>query len=373
MARLTLFRRFALVPLLALGVVGLALPGCAADDGGTGEEAAVDEEPLTSVNPADVTAAQSTSLNGFSYDSLTPTTTKIMKASRYWMGKQDRETRYPKPRMCASNVSKVLFLSGITKIDQEGVRNMIADVRNVGGRVMKMPQDAPSFAQKINSLANGAIPAGTIIAGMSTRSSNPGDQHVGFIGHQDPDGTIWIYHNNWYRPANEGGQRKPHMVSDANLNRGFERQWMATPWIRVTRDASGKVTRAVSLLPALDDMDPFNANFQVTLAMLPEAVQELENGQGGGSNPPPPQQFTGRTCEVSSSDGKGNVRADRSSQSALKHTLDNGMTIYAKGKEGDWYTVDYAFGDCTDTRNCFHGFMHQSVLTKAPCGSNPSP
>lgn len=363
-------RRFAVASLLALGVLALALPGCAADDGAGPGEAAVEEEPLTSVTQADVSAAQATSLNGFSYDSLTPTTTKIMKASRWWMGKQDRESRYPRPRMCASNVSKVLFLSSITKIDQEGVRNLIADVRNVGGRVLKMPQDRASFAEKINALANGAIPAGTIVAGMSIHSSNPGDQHVGFIGHQDPDGTIWIYHNNWYRPANEGGQRKPHMVSDANLSRGFERQWMATPWIKVTRDPNGRVIRAVSLLPAIDDMDPFNPNFQVTLAILPEVVQELESGQGGGQIPP--QTFTGRTCEVSSSDGKGNVRADRSSQSTLQHTLDNGTTVYAKGKQGDWYTVDYAFGDCTDTRNCFHGFMHHSVLTKAPCGSQPS-
>jgi len=363
--------RLTALPILALALVAFA-PGCAADNSDAdsdGAEGTV-EEPLTSVSPADVTAAQATSLNGFGYDSLTPTSTKIMKASRYWMGKQDRETRYPKPRMCASNVSKVLFLSGITKIDQEGVRNLIADVGEVGGRVMKMPQNPSAFVTKLNTLADGALPAGTIIAGMNVRTSAPGDQHVGFIGHEDADGTVWIYHNNWYRPSNEGGVRKPHMVSDANLNRGFERQWMATPWLRLTRDANGKVTRAVSLLPALDDMDPFNANFQVTLALLPEIVQELAAGQGGSTNPQP---FAGRMCEVSSNDGQGNVRSDRNTQSTVQHTLTNGMQVWAKAKTGDWYTVDYGFGSCTDTQNCFHGFMHQSVLSKAPCGTNPSP
>jgi hypothetical protein len=44
------------------------------------------------------------------------------------------------------------------------------------------------------------------------------------------------------------------MVSQKNLDRGFERQWMATPWLRLTRDNAGKVTDVVSLLPALDDM-----------------------------------------------------------------------------------------------------------------------
>lgn len=93
---------------------------------------------------------------------------------------------------------------------------------------------------------------------MNVRTSNPGDQHIGFIGHTDADGIVWIYHNNWYRPANENGQHKPYMISDANLRRGFERQWMATPWIQITRDATGKVTDVKSLVPAIDDMDPFN-------------------------------------------------------------------------------------------------------------------
>lgn len=65
------------------------------------------------------------------------------------------------------------------------------------------------------------------------------------------------------------------MISEANLRRGYLRQWMATPWVRVTRDASGKITDAVSLLPAVDDMDPMNAQFQVTMMILPEVVREL--------------------------------------------------------------------------------------------------
>jgi hypothetical protein len=186
-----------------------------------------------------------------------------------------REDVDPKARMCASNVSKVLFVAGITRYDQEGVRAFLADIGRAGGELQRMPRRPAEFAAALETRFGGRIPAGTIVSGLHVRMSRPGDQHIGFIGHEDPDGTVWIYHNNWYRPQNEGGQRRPHIVSDANLRRGFPRQWMATPWIRIDRAADGTIARVVSLLPALDDMDPFNASYQVTLAVLPEVAREL--------------------------------------------------------------------------------------------------
>jgi hypothetical protein len=198
-----------------------------------------------------------------------------MKASHYWMGVQDRYPRYPKARMCASNVSKVLFLSQITRYDQEGVRNLIADVGSAGGQTFKMSQNKAKFIEKLNTIHGGHLPAGTLIAGESITSSNPGDQHIGIIGHTDRDGVVWIYQNNWYRPENEGGARKPFMVSDANLRRGFPRQWMATPWLKLTRDASGKVIDAKTMIPAIDDMDPFNPGYSNTFAIPREIANEL--------------------------------------------------------------------------------------------------
>jgi hypothetical protein len=177
--------------------------------------------------------------------------------------------------MCASNVSKVFFLSGVTRYDQEGVRNLIADVGGKGGEVSKMPQSKAAFIAKLATIHGGHIPSGTLIAGESVKSNNPGDQHVGFIGHTDPDGTVWAYHNNWYRPENEGGVRKPFMISDENLKRGFLRQWMATPWLRIQRDADDHIVDVTALLPAIDDMDPFNPTYQVTLAIPQEIANEL--------------------------------------------------------------------------------------------------
>jgi hypothetical protein len=261
--------------LLLLGFLStttLAVAGCG--DGGA-DAIASDEEPLTTVSATERVAAQSQGIGSFTFDHLTPTSTKLMRAAHWWMHEQEKDTRYPKPRMCATNVSKVLFLAGLTGIDQEGVRNLIAEVKTDGGKVLKMPQDDAGFVAKLNALAGGAIPSGTLVAGMNVKTSAPGDQHIGFIGHTDPDGTVWIYHNNWYRPANENGSRKPFMVSEENLRRGFERQWMATPWLRIKRNGAGAITSAVSLFPALDDMDPHNPSFQVTLAILPEVVREL--------------------------------------------------------------------------------------------------
>lgn len=252
--------------------------GCASEPA-AGDAIAEGEEPLTSVSEAERSAAKRQDISGFTFDRLTPTSTSIMRASRWWMEAQDESPRYPKARMCASNVSKVLFLAGITAFDQEGVRALIADVKDRGGVVHRMPQTAEAFATTLATIDGGHLPAGTIVAGMNVNTSAPGDQHIGFVGHSDSDGTVWIYHNNWYRPENENGRRKPFMVSEENLRRGFPRQWMATPWIKIERDAAGAITRVTSLLPAVDDMDPFNPTFRVTLAILPQVARELRGAR----------------------------------------------------------------------------------------------
>lgn len=267
-------RSLALLVGLALAAAP-ALTGCATD---TSEDDAIEanEEPITTVSSNELAAVARTRIDAsLTFDNETPTSRKIFQASTYWQDAQDENPRFPKARMCATNVSKVLFLAGIRNYDQEGVRNLIADVGALGGKTHKMPQTKSKFIEKLNTIYGGHVPAGTIIAGMSIHSSNPGDQHVGFIGHTDSDGVVWIYHNNWYRPENEGGARKPFMVSDANLRRGFPRQWMATPWIKITRNSSGLVSDVKSMLPALDDMDPLNPNFQNTLAIPREILNEL--------------------------------------------------------------------------------------------------
>jgi hypothetical protein len=56
---------------------------------------------------------------------------------------------------------------------------------------------------------------------------------------------------------------------------------MPTPWLRVKRDATGKITDAVSLVPAIDDLDPFGGlyggtpKYHMTLAVIPELAADL--------------------------------------------------------------------------------------------------
>ena len=166
-----------------------------------------------------------------------------MKASHWWMGEQSKDKRYPQPRMCASNVSKVLFLFEDHPLRSAGRPGSDHRRGHEGTLVVKMPQDKAGFLKKLAALHGGHIPAGTLVAGENVHSSKPGDQHVGFIGHTDADGTVWAYHNNWYRPENEKGERKPFMVSDENLKRGFPRQFMAVPWVKLTRNAQGNADR----------------------------------------------------------------------------------------------------------------------------------
>jgi len=267
-------RSLALLVGLALAA-SPALTGCATDTADDNDFESA-EDPITTVSSSELSAVARTRTDAsLTFDNETPTSRKIFQASTYWQDAQDESPRFPKARMCATNVSKVLFLAGITGYDQEGVRNLIADVGAAGGKTFTMPQGKSKFIEKLNTIYGGHVPAGTIIAGMSIHSSNPGDQHVGFIGNTDRDGVVWIYHNNWYRPENEGGARKSFMVSDANLRRGFPRQWMATPWIKITRNSAGQVNDVKSMLPALDDMDPLNADFQNTLAIPREILNEL--------------------------------------------------------------------------------------------------
>jgi hypothetical protein len=322
--------RIGLLAAIALGTLGTV--GCSSEEGG---EAVGDEEMLTTVSAAEFAAAQRQDISRFTFDRLTPAGTKLMRAAHRWMDVQDDEKRFPQPRMCAVNVSKVLFLGGITRYDQEGVRNLIAEIGVPGSVVAKMPQTKSGFLAKLNSAFEGRIPAGTVIVGMSVTSSEPGDQHVGLIGHTDPDGTVWIYHNNWYRPENEGGKRKPHMISEENIQRGFLRQWMPTPWVRITRDAAGNAVDVTSLLPALDDMDPFNTGFQVTLALAQEIASEL----GGAVTDPVGPGGDASSCTVTDPDGFTHLREDGSASRVLASVKAN-TTLQVVAREGARSRVD---------------------------------
>jgi len=285
--------KHALAALFALGTVAACT---AAQEEGADEPGASEDAIVATVTPEERAAVEKTSIDGYKFDHLTPTGAHLFKAAVYWKSHQLEDPRYPVARMCASNVSKALYLGGISEFNAEGVYELIRSVGTQHGEVHRLPMpvktdagplDKRAFLAELNAIDHGRIPTGTIVAGCLTARCDamPGEQHVGIVGHADADGTVWVWHNNWYRPENEGGAWKPFMIYSENHDlytaKGLRREWMPTPWLRLKRDAGGKIIDAVSLVPAIDDLDPFGGayggapKYFMTLAVIPELAADL--------------------------------------------------------------------------------------------------
>jgi len=282
-----------IIPILA---ALLSLPACATTTEEADDSPATEDALVPRVSAEDKSAVARQSVRGYRLEHPTRTGTAIFQAALYWRQHQLEDRRYPQPRMCASNVSKVLYLAGVERYSAEGVYNLIRSVGSQGGRVYRLPQptvqngkmDKRAFLAMLNSIDEGKIPVGMVVAGCLTAQCDamPGEQHVGVVGQVDADGTVWVWHNNWYRPENEGGQWKNHMIYTERRElyevEGLKRQWMATPWIKIKRDFWGKIVDAQSVLPAIDDMDPFGGayggqpRYNMTLVVLPEMTAELD-------------------------------------------------------------------------------------------------
>lgn len=283
-----------LIPTIIVALTALA--GCS-NQVEEADDTAGEDALRPSVSSAERAAVARTPTSGYRLEHATPTGTRIFQAGLYWYGHQLEDLRYPQPRMCASNVSKVLFLGGVERYSAEGVYDLIRSVGTQGGRVHRLPQpkvvngalDKSAFIDALNAIDGGRIPVGTLVAGCLTPQCDAvaGEQHIGIVGQVDRDGTVWVWHNNWYRPENEGGQWKPHMIYEDRRElyeqAGLRRQWMATPWIKLKRRfwTGDRIVDAKSALPAVDDMDPFGAaygnvpKYHVTMVVLPELAADL--------------------------------------------------------------------------------------------------
>ena len=294
--------KLSLAPLIALAlatVVACTAPQGTEDDGSGSSSDAI----VATVTPTERSKVEATNIGGFTFDHLTPTGQHLFKGMVYWRNHQLEDLRYPVARMCASNVSKALFLGGVENYNAEGVFELLRSVGTQGGQLHRLPMparlasgalDKKAFVAELNAVDGGKLPTGTVVAGCLTPhcDAQPGEQHVGMIGNVDADGTVWVWHNNWYRPDNEAPGSttwKPFMIYGENhdlyLIKGLRRQWMTTPWLKVTRNAQGLITDAISLVPAIDDMDPFGGasgghpKYFMTLAIIPEIASELHRGQ----------------------------------------------------------------------------------------------
>ena len=207
---------------------------------------------------------------------------ELLFQSQVWEGLQITEAdEFAQPRMCAHNVSNVLEMSGLSSYSDYLVPHMLDAVKVRGGLVKQLDtRDKQGFIKSLNSMFNGHIPVGSLINGCLYRdcSGEGGDGHIAILGETDEDGVVYLYHNNWYRPDNEGGERRPFMVTEKYYDdHGLRRQWMKTPWIRIHRDVeTDEIVDVEGLLPAIDDLDPFTGFF-ITVSILPEILQALNS------------------------------------------------------------------------------------------------
>jgi hypothetical protein len=254
---------------------------------------------------------------------LTPTGKKIFQASldRYYVQPEHRA----QPANCAINVSDVLkdadakfgiYGSELIPAMEAQIASKKAQLngKTYGASIFNTPHTESGFVAAINkNFKGGKIPTGTLVFGClrSDCSGQAGDGHIGIVGDLDEQGNLQIYHNNWYRPENNNGIWAKYMVSKDHLNRGFKRQWMPTPWLNLSY-AGDKLVGAKAVLPAIDDLDPFN--YYTTFMVIPEIVGELDQGlvadgavseRGSASG-----KRSGMTCEVRTDDPVGmNVRS----------------------------------------------------------------
>lgn len=210
----------------------------------------------------------------------TPLGETLLEMSQRWEEEQlSQASEYAQPRMCAHNVSHVLEMSGLRAYSDYLVPHMLDSVKVRGGLVRQLDnRDKQGFIASLNQLFDGRLPLGTLVNGCLYQdcSGEGGDGHIAILGETDETGVVYLYHNNWYRPDNENGVRKPYMVSEAYYDEhGLRRQWMKTPWIRVFRDTeSGLIVDVEGLLPAIDDLDPYTGFF-ITVSIMPELLAEL--------------------------------------------------------------------------------------------------
>ena len=265
--------------LLSLVILQSSLSACS-DQGVSGQEYSSPGVSEKADSNTTYTGQYPSSYVDTQFGIYTEIGTELLLQSQAWETMQIEEAEeFAQPRMCAHNVSHVLELTGLKSYSDYLVPHMLDAVEVRGGLVTQLDtRDKQGFIKSLNNLFNGHIPVGSLINGCLYQdcSGEGGDGHIAILGETDADGVVYLYHNNWYRPDNEGGKRKPYMVSPEYYDEhDLRRQWMKTPWIRVHRDVdTNEIVDVDGLLPEIDDLDPYTGFF-ITVSILPEILHEL--------------------------------------------------------------------------------------------------
>jgi len=270
---------------ISLPLFLLAVSGCGSDRRSAADAPIAPIEESAGQTSESRTLARPSALTARKYELITPTGERVMAAALQWQVDQEisaNAASYAQPAQCARNISKVLAVAGLNRYQSPLVPQLVEQIRSKGGFLRRFPKSRQAIARLIASEFNGRLPTGALIAGCLYEScgGNAGDGHVAVIGDINSEGALQLYHNNWYRPDNEGGVWKPHMIPLAWYQAGYRRKFMATPWMDILRDPP-RVGAAYDVnieLPAIDDLDP--TNYYVTIAVPVEIRQEIDKRQG---------------------------------------------------------------------------------------------
>lgn len=217
--------------------------------------------------------------SGRRYELITPTGVRIMDANLQWEREQEQPANarsYAQPAQCARNISKIFEMAGLARYQSPLVPELVDLILSDGGLVVRLPGSSEGITNVVAQRFGGRIPVGTVIAGCRFENcgGQAGDGHVAIVGDVTFEGALKAYHNNWYRPDNENGTWKEHMIPLEWYKRGFRRKFMWTPWLTILRggEAGSRPIGVRVELPAIDDLDP--TNYFVTLALPAEIRRE---------------------------------------------------------------------------------------------------
>ena len=261
-------------------------------------------------------------IRDYAFHVLTPSGKDLFLRMRHFLVIHKRinksnaaEHRFADALACAMNVSHVLWGKDLTKPALGGgvvasISAIEEKIKQEGGKVVTLPAPGgydPSKSVKDQVFQNvrgeenpliqffnqeGAyaqtlppgffqdgIPPGVVITGYKKGKLGGSTGHSALVGDVLYDGSVMLYHNNWFRPESElSGRRLPYMVSLTNLYHGHQkpREWMATPWIYLSRDSANRVKEIISIYGAIDDLDPLNPSFEIRMSIPKVLLDEMK-------------------------------------------------------------------------------------------------
>lgn len=207
---------------------------------------------------------------------------------------------------CALNVDQVLWKNPLDQFNASqniaSVLGLADRIQTEGGIVVDLPSPSSGFSHTVSGsdhpliqffnqegvyadqLPSGffaqGIPPGIVVLGIHKSLTDSSSGHASLVGDINSEGTVMVYHNNWYRPENDQlGKRYRYMIPISNLYHGHmkPRHWMPTAWLWFKRDHNNRIIKIKSITPGIDDLDPLNPNFTIQMAIPKSIVDDIKS------------------------------------------------------------------------------------------------